>query len=93
MAEPLGQITLNEGKDNEEFVVPVLVIDKVQNRQSYGYDLYSKTNELKERVGYKTGLVSLSDGSSIISDTIVGVSVVKRKEINDYVALVNKEVK
>ena len=92
MAVALGQIILNEGTDEELRIFPVSVVDRVSGKTSFGYDVYDNHNELKERVGYKHGLIEMPDGSTVHGDTILTVNQVTRVNINDYVAQVNEEV-
>lgn len=90
MAEQINDTTITEmeGTDDEVRIVPVSVIDKITGKTGFGYDLYNSKNNLIERVGYKTGLIELNDGSRVSGDTLVtGLSLAKRDKIKDYVSM------
>lgn len=88
MAEVINDtmITEMEGTDDETRVFPVSVIDVRTSKTGFGYMVYDTKNSLIKRVGFKTGLVQLDDGSTISGDTLTtGISQFTREKIKDYV--------
>jgi len=92
MGAPVGEmIVVDEGTEYETRVSVVVVQDASSNRVSHCLDIYDKSGTLKERVGYKTGMVSV-DGYSFNGDTLLKLSIARREMVDEYVAQAMEEV-